>query len=78
MSGISLKLSDELLAESSRNAHRLRMSRSAYIRNAIEKANREAAARFRAERLARASRAVRGESMKVNAEFAAFERGPEE
>jgi hypothetical protein len=39
--------------------------------------NREAAARARATRLADASRKVRKESMRVNAQFAAVERDPD-
>jgi hypothetical protein len=40
--------------------------------------NREAEARARAERMATASRRVRKESMRVNAEFAAIERDPDD
>jgi hypothetical protein len=39
--------------------------------------NRETQTRLRARRLADASRRVRAESMKVNAEFAAIERAPD-
>jgi hypothetical protein len=39
--------------------------------------NRETRARVRARRLADASRKVRRESLKVNAEFAAIERDPD-
>jgi hypothetical protein len=39
--------------------------------------NRDAECRARAERIARASRRVRKESMRVNAEFAAIERDPD-
>ena len=46
-----------------------------YIRRAIENINREFEARPRAARLAEASREVREESMRVNAEFAEIERG---
>lgn len=55
----------------------LRMSRAEYIRHAIEKMNREAEASVRAKRLAKASRRVRAESMRVNAEFAVIEREPD-
>ena len=48
--------------------------RAEYIRRAIEKMNQEAEARARAERIAAASRKVRKESARVNAEFAAIER----
>ncbi len=39
--------------------------------------NRKVEARLRAERLAEVSKQVRDESMRVNAEFAAFERDPD-
>jgi hypothetical protein len=45
-----------------------------YIRRAVERMNREAEARTRAERMAWASCKVRKESLAVNAEFAAIER----
>ena len=77
MSAISLKLPDDLLAASKRCAVALRLSRAAYIRRAVERMNRETQARFRARRLADASRRVRATSMKVNAEFAAVERAPD-
>jgi predicted transcriptional regulator len=77
MSAISLKLPDDLLAASSRCADALKLSRAAYIRRAVERMNRETQTRLRARRLADASRRVRAESMKVNAEFAAIERAPD-
>ncbi len=76
MSAISLKLPDDLLEASKRCAGALRLSRAAYIRRALERMNLETQARLRARRLADASRRVRAESMKVNAEFAAVERTP--
>ena len=77
MEAISLKLSEELLKESDRYARALGIPRAEYIRRAIEKMNSEAEARARAARLANASRKVRKESMRVNAEFAAIERDPD-
>jgi predicted transcriptional regulator len=77
VSAISLKLPDDLLEASKRCAGALKLSRAAYIRRAVERMNRETQARLRARRLADASRRVRGESMKVNAEFAAVERAPD-
>jgi predicted transcriptional regulator len=77
VSAISLKLPDELLEASSRCAAALKLSRAAYIRRAVERMNRETQAQLRAARLAQASRRVRAESMKVNAEFAAVERTPD-
>ena len=55
----------------------MKLSRSAYIRRAVERMNRETRASIRARRLADGSRKVRRNSMKVNAEFAAFERAPD-
>ena len=77
METISLKLPEDLLNESGRHAAALRLSRAAYIRQAIERLNRESQARLRAKRLAEVSRKVRKESMRVNAEFAAIERAPD-
>ena len=73
MTAISLKLPDDLLEASTRGAEALGVSRAEYIRRAIERMNRETTARMHAERLADASRRVRKESMRVNAEFAAVE-----
>ena len=77
MGAISLKLPEDLLDVSGRCAAALKLSRAAYIRRAIERMNRETRAEIRARRLAEVSRKVRGESMRVNAEFAAVERDPD-
>lgn len=77
MGAISLELPEDLLQASSRCAEAVNLSRAAYIRRAIERMNRETRARLRAKRLADASRKVRRESMRVNAEFAAIEREPD-
>jgi predicted transcriptional regulator len=77
MAAISLKLPDDLLHASRKCAEALRLPRAEYIRRAIERMNRETQARLRARRLADSSRKVRGESLKVNAEFAAIERDPD-
>ena len=74
MQSISLKLPDELLETIDRCARALRITRAEYSRSAIEPMNRESEARARAKRLARVSRKVCRESMRVNAEFAAIER----
>lgn len=74
MAAISLKLPEELLEASGRYADALRLTRAAYIRRALEQMNRETRARLRARRLRDASHKVRGESMRVNAEFAAIEK----
>ena len=74
MPAISLKLPEDLLDASGQCADALRLTRAEYIRRALEAMNRETRARLRAHRLGEASRKVRGESMRVNAEFAAIER----
>lgn len=77
METISLKLPADLLEESRQFAAQLKLSRAAYIRQAIEHLNRETQARMRAKRLAEASKKVRQESMRVNAEFAGIEKAPD-
>jgi metal-responsive CopG/Arc/MetJ family transcriptional regulator len=77
MSAISLKLPDALLEASDRYAYELHVSRAEYIRQAIARMNRDVEAQLRAARLAAASHKVREESMRVNAEFAAFETDPD-
>jgi len=77
MESISLKLPQDLLETSERCAKALGIPRAEYIRRAIERMNREAEARARAERIAGASRKVRKESMRLNAEFARIERDPD-
>ena len=74
MAAISLKLPEDLLAASGQCADALQLTRAEYIRRALEAMNRATRARLRARRLGEASRKVRGESMRVNAEFAAIER----
>jgi len=77
MTTISLKLPDDLLETSGEHAERLHVSRAEYIRLAIARLNDDMAARARARRLARASRKVRRESMRINTEFKAVERDVE-
>jgi len=77
MGAISLKLPDDLLEASGRCAAALKISRAEYVRQAVEQKNRETRAQLRARRLAEASRKVRKDSMRVNAEFARIERDPD-
>ena len=77
MSAISIKLPNELLETSDQYAEALQVSRAEYIRRALTRMNQEVEAQLRAARLAAASRKVRQESMRVNAEFAAFETEPD-
>ncbi len=77
MRTISLSLTDAVLERSGRCAEALAISRAEYIRRAIQAMNRKTEARLRADRLANASRKVRDESMRVNAEFEAIEHDPD-
>ncbi len=77
MRTISLSLTDAVLERSGRCAEALAISRAEYIRRAIQAMNRETEAQLRADRLANASRKVRDESMRVNAEFEAVEPDPD-
>jgi len=73
VAAISLKLPDDLLETAGRCADALQLTRAEYIRRALEQMNRDTRARLRARRLRDASRKVRGESIRVNEEFAAIE-----
>ena len=77
MGAVSLKLPDELLEASGRCAAALQIPRAEYMRRAIEQMNTETQKRLRAKKLTEASRKVRAESMKVNAEFAVIEQDPD-
>lgn len=77
MGAISLKLPEDVLEASRRCAETLHLSRAAYIRRAVERMNRQTQALVRARRLAEVSKKVRKESMRINREFAAFERDPD-
>ena len=71
-----MKIPDTTLDEAGRLADELGLSRAAYIRHAIERQNVESAAEMRDRRLVEASRKVRDNSMRINAEFAAIESDP--
>lgn len=75
MPAISLRLSERLLATSDECATAFRLSRAEYTRQALERMNRHTRAHMRARRLQAASRRIRKESMRVNAEFDAIEGG---
>ncbi len=77
MRTISLNLPEPVLERSGRCAEALAISRAEYIRRAIQAMNRETEAQLRIDRLANASRKVRDESMRVNAEFEAIEHDPD-
>jgi metal-responsive CopG/Arc/MetJ family transcriptional regulator len=76
MSTVTLRLPDNIVNKIDINAHTLHMSRSEYIKKAILAMNFEIQERTRVEKLMAASKRVRQESMKINAEFATIEHDP--
>jgi Arc/MetJ-type ribon-helix-helix transcriptional regulator len=73
---VSIRLNDRLLQAIKVNAHLLHLSKTEYIRKAIELMNAETENQKQKERLKNASFLVRKESMKINAEFEDIEHGP--
>ena len=69
MTTLSLRIPDDLLHEVDDSAEQLHIPRAAYIRKALEQMNASVAAQRSRARLMEASLKVRGESMRVNAEF---------
>jgi predicted DNA-binding protein len=77
MTTISLRLPDETVKEADRHARKLKVPRAEYVRRAITALNEQVTSAERRRRLMEVSRRVRGESMRVNAEFDAIEDAPD-
>jgi metal-responsive CopG/Arc/MetJ family transcriptional regulator len=77
MTTVSLRLPDALVKEADKRARALKVPRAEYIRRAITALNTQVLAEQRRRRMMEASRRVRGESMRVNAEFDAIEDAPD-
>ena len=77
MRAVLVKLPEELIEDTQECATALGLTRSAYIRRAIEHFNRETKRSLRAKKLVAASRRVRAQSMRVTAEFATSECDPD-
>jgi metal-responsive CopG/Arc/MetJ family transcriptional regulator len=77
MATISLRLPDDILREADRHARKLKVSRAEYVRRAISALNELVTRAERRRRLLEVSRRVRGESMRVNAEFDAIDDAPD-
>ncbi len=77
MTNITVRLPDNILQRMDTNAHRLHMTRSEYIKNAIVELSRNIEDEARRQKLQAASLRVREESMKINAEFSEIEHDPE-
>jgi len=73
MKAVLLKLPDDLVNAGDTCAKSLGVSRAEYIRRAIRRMNDETARAKRARDLMRASKKVRAESARVNAEFDGIE-----
>ena len=73
MKAVLLKLPNELVEAGDACADSLGLSRAEYIRRAIGRLNRETARVQRARQLMNASKKVRAESARVNAEFDVIE-----
>jgi len=77
MTTLSLRLPDDLLDEVNASAEQMHIPRAAYVRKALEQMNASVAAQRRRARMMEASLKVRGESMRVNAEFDEIEDVPD-
>ncbi|MBZ0092960.1 MAG: ribbon-helix-helix domain-containing protein [Sulfuricellaceae bacterium] len=75
MSMVSVRLPDSLLEEVNTFSRELHIPRAEYVRLALEAMNHEMQEKHRRERLKALSLRVRGESMKVNAEFDGLDDG---
>ena len=73
MKAVLLKLPNDLVEAGDTCADSLGVSRAEYIRRAIDRMNRETARAQRARELMKASKKVRAESARVNAEFDVIE-----
>ena len=76
MTTISIRVDDNLLKQIDKNAHELHIPRAEYIRRAIDSLNTALTVEQRRRRMMEASRRVREESMRINAEFATIEDAP--
>ena len=73
MGTISIRIQDDILKMVDERAKALHIPRAEYVRQAITAMNEQVARELRKKRIMTASRRVRKESMKVNAEFDAIE-----
>ncbi len=76
MTTLSLRLPDDLLHDVDDFARQMHIPRAEYVRKALEQMNMAVATQRRRKRLMETSLRVRAESMKVNADFNAFEDAP--
>ncbi len=77
MNAITVRLPDQLFKELDDKSKKLKISRTLYVRKALERLNQEIDVKQRQERLKEISLKVRSESLKVNAEFSEVEDAPD-
>jgi len=75
---ISLNLPEELIEASGRHSTALHITRAEYIRQAIERMNRQIDSELRAGRMRQAAAKCSAHDLNVNAEFAAMEADVED
>ena len=77
MGTISIRIQDDLLKKVDEQAKTLHIPRAEYIRRAVIEMNKKVAREQQIKRIMNASKRVREESMKVNAEFDVIEDAPD-
>ena len=73
MSTLSIRLPDDLLASVDKQARELKIPLAEYVRRALEAMQAMTEAERRRRRIMEASRKVRKDSMRINAEFEALD-----
>lgn len=77
MGTISIRIQDDLLKKVDEQAKTLNIPKAEYIRRAVIEMNKKVARELQIKRIMNASKRVREESMKVNAEFDVIEDAPD-
>lgn len=77
MATISIRIQEEILTEINEHSRKLHIPRAEYVRRAVIAMNKQVDRELRKKRIEEASRRVREESMRVNAEFAKIEDAPD-
>ena len=78
MSALTVRLPNNVIDEVNSRAKKLHITRSEYIRKSIENMNKKLQQQERKDRIIRASKLVRKESMIVNSEFSKVEYEPKD
>ncbi|MCF6265369.1 MAG: ribbon-helix-helix domain-containing protein [Desulfuromusa sp.] len=73
---LAIRIQDKILEELNEHSRNLHIPRSEYIRQAVIVMNKQVDRELRRKRIMEASRRIRAESMRVNAEFDSIEDAP--